>query len=531
MVKRPKAHQIDDRAQAILRELLPHSWVSNDQRNDYAKDFLVEVGDDDDEMSGDAFYVQLKGQENPTFVSDGHFLSFSLETKHAKYYLDNVKDLPVFLVVVDVTSKKGYWLFLQEFLDELDGWRKRKSVAIRIPVQNELSNSVTLHTEVTRAKKWLRLRHPESIHDAIAARAEQIRKRDDRFDVEITATGKSVNHKLLPKENVKVKLIFRGDRDKLNPKLDELVNKGQVVEFAPGELAIDGTKLFDDLVDSPSKLQVAINLEASATLTCLSNDYSPLGQLPSVPGRLSGGLKQGRFTGNLDSSPLALEIGPLGTGLGGAVKTDLKFNHWNGQRLLQLAYFDKILGFVSSMTKATRLDVAIAEKGNKLVSFGFSLGNVEEARFMTWYLDYIHKARRIATRFGVNPVWDSTKMDDDCMDAIDELYAVFFEDGLTKALGSGADLEVSFAAASCDIDALCRSTRPEAIRLTSQCTRTLLGVEFDVGALTYEYTNMVVDKSALRRDEITVTVSFRTTDLSKMRVWAGAGSENCNPVA
>lgn len=295
MMKRPKAHQIDDRAQPILRELLPISWVLNAQSKDYAKDFLVEVGSDDYEMTGDAFYIQLKGQEQPTFVMDGQFLSFSLETKHAKYYLDNVKDLPVFLVVVDVTSKKGYWLFLQEFLGELAGWRNRTSVVVRIPVQNELSNSAELRNEVTRAKKWLRLRHPGSINDAIAARAEQVRRRDDRFD----------------------------------------------------------------------------------------------------------------------------------------------------------------------------------------------------------------------------------------MDTIEELYAVFIEDGLTKVLGSGADLEVNFAADACDLESLCRFTKPEAIRLTSLCARSLLGIDLDVGALTYEFTNMLADKSVLHRDNNTVTVSFQTTDVSMMRVWAEPDSQNC----
>jgi hypothetical protein len=79
-----RTHQIDDRAQLILRDLLPVTWVVNEQLKDYGKDFLVEIGETDGNLTGSNFFVQLKGQEKATKSRDGAWVKFYLETKYAK---------------------------------------------------------------------------------------------------------------------------------------------------------------------------------------------------------------------------------------------------------------------------------------------------------------------------------------------------------------------------------------------------------------------------------------------------------------
>src|SRR4051794_22299563 len=108
-----RTHQIDELAQRVFRDALPATWVPNEQHKDYAKDYVVEIGEDDGDLTGSGFYVQLKGQEKVEFNADGTLVKFSLETQHAAYYLDKIKDLPVFLVVVDVNKKKGWFHFVQ----------------------------------------------------------------------------------------------------------------------------------------------------------------------------------------------------------------------------------------------------------------------------------------------------------------------------------------------------------------------------------------------------------------------------------
>jgi hypothetical protein len=96
-VNNHRTHQTDRHAQRLLADFLPDTWVPNKHDDDYAKDYLVEIGDDNGELTGEAFYVQLKGQEKARYSSDRLCVKYSLESKYASYYSEKIKDLPVFL--------------------------------------------------------------------------------------------------------------------------------------------------------------------------------------------------------------------------------------------------------------------------------------------------------------------------------------------------------------------------------------------------------------------------------------------------
>jgi len=122
-MKRHRTHQIDELAKRFFQAATPVTWCYNEHKTDYGKDYLVEPGDDDEELTGLNFFVQLKGQEKVKLTADGSRVKFVLETMHAAYYLDKIKDLPVFLVVVDVNKKKGWFQFLQPALNADQSWR------------------------------------------------------------------------------------------------------------------------------------------------------------------------------------------------------------------------------------------------------------------------------------------------------------------------------------------------------------------------------------------------------------------------
>jgi len=103
--------QIDERASTILRDLLPEvSWQVYDLSPDIAKDHRIELVEKGDYLGID-FVVQLKGQKATSFTRDSLHVKYRIETKYLRYY-ETVR-APVFLVVVDVTSGLGYWLFVQ----------------------------------------------------------------------------------------------------------------------------------------------------------------------------------------------------------------------------------------------------------------------------------------------------------------------------------------------------------------------------------------------------------------------------------
>ncbi len=210
-MQRHRTHQIDELAQRVLRDALPSTWVLNEQHNDYGKDYLVEIGEDDGRLTGSGFYLQLKGQEESTFSADGTLVKYSLKSKYAKHYLDDIKDLPVLLVVVDVGLKKGWWVFLQSGLDADQTWRNQDSITIRLPADNKITEAAALRKAVEEAKKWMRLHHPESIHESVIAHKERVKCTDPRFDVAVSLVDDKPNFTLMAKEKVPLTFCFSGD--------------------------------------------------------------------------------------------------------------------------------------------------------------------------------------------------------------------------------------------------------------------------------------------------------------------------------
>lgn len=160
-MKRPKSHQIDELAQRIFRDAIPQSWVVNEQHEDYGIDYLVQIGKDNGDLTGINFFVQLKGQEAVSKSALDGSITFPLSSKHAKYYVEQVKDLPVFLVVVDVMNKCGWMLFLQRTLRNDLRWRQQKSRTVSIPHGNQIHDTKKFLNEVGDAKQWLRRHFPD----------------------------------------------------------------------------------------------------------------------------------------------------------------------------------------------------------------------------------------------------------------------------------------------------------------------------------------------------------------------------------
>ena len=54
-MNRHKTHQIDESAQTVLKSALALTWVVNEQHNDYGKDYLTEIGEDNGDLTGSSF--------------------------------------------------------------------------------------------------------------------------------------------------------------------------------------------------------------------------------------------------------------------------------------------------------------------------------------------------------------------------------------------------------------------------------------------------------------------------------------------
>ena len=180
--------EIDRMAQNIFNDSLPPGWLIRKQDPDIHIDYFVEIAKNS-KPSGVILGVQLKGTGSPRYSKT--LIKISIKTRHLSYYLDKVKQ-PVFLIVVDVKKRQGFWFFVQEWAkEELKNrnWREQKKIDIKIPLKNFITDVQYLIEEIAKAETFMRDLWPSSIPAAIQHEKKSLEALDRRVQVDISYQG------------------------------------------------------------------------------------------------------------------------------------------------------------------------------------------------------------------------------------------------------------------------------------------------------------------------------------------------------
>jgi hypothetical protein len=141
------AGEIGTRAGRIFGYKIPDNWMIRDQedQNDHGIDCEIELKDQNGKALGkeSVFKVQLKGQEHCSFIEDGLKLSFSVSRERLQYYLKF--NIPVILVVVEVSSEEIYWISVTDNLEIHNKVEDSEtaSLTVHLPVTNKLERNHT----------------------------------------------------------------------------------------------------------------------------------------------------------------------------------------------------------------------------------------------------------------------------------------------------------------------------------------------------------------------------------------------------
>ena len=74
MPERPKQHIIDEKAQSLLREILPDEWVLSKVDPDYGNDYFLDIYANGS-FTGERAVIQLKGAETPKKSANGNYFA------------------------------------------------------------------------------------------------------------------------------------------------------------------------------------------------------------------------------------------------------------------------------------------------------------------------------------------------------------------------------------------------------------------------------------------------------------------------
>jgi hypothetical protein len=151
-MKRPKQHQIEEKAYDQFKASLPNYWIVRSQTHDYGIDREVEIFSqnkcDEAISTGYIFKTQVKGTENAKISKDGDLIKFRLEIDRANYLCNEIS-IPVFFVLADVKKDKTWWYAIQLDKDlkqrlNIANKEKKKRILLNIPTKNILPASLEL---------------------------------------------------------------------------------------------------------------------------------------------------------------------------------------------------------------------------------------------------------------------------------------------------------------------------------------------------------------------------------------------------
>ena len=98
--QRPIQHVIDEKACLQFPSSLPDSWLFRRLYLDYGIDGEVEIFEND-QSTGIIFKVQIKGTENPKFISNDSLISFSLTLDDVVYFCEELNVTMIFILCVN----------------------------------------------------------------------------------------------------------------------------------------------------------------------------------------------------------------------------------------------------------------------------------------------------------------------------------------------------------------------------------------------------------------------------------------------
>ncbi len=395
---------IDDRAKRILRERIEDWWTLRDRVPDVHVDYEIEHKCEG-EPSALTAYVQLKGTRRIN-VSGG-MARLQLKTKHLRYWVKARR--PVMLVLVETSSGRSYFLFMQAWVLEnqlQQELEKKSTLRVRIPLEQELKPDRFLRA-VQEADIYLREQHPSSPAAAIAAAEQAWSHLDPRFQVALTATKDHNTYAISPKagDPVSLKLTLTGLAPEQLRSAKSSLDWGRPCKLTTEKIKIEGSPLFEKIAQKAHQAELGFNGNRRSASVRLIVGNQPTQQL-TVNGFLSAGAAGIAFTAD-EASPIRVGLEfPNSRRSTAIVSINLQTDPdaWEGRHLLSLTHLDQVARFSETAEKFDGLRLELWMGANRLLKPKRMFKSEKLFEALAWWFGLLREAVDAAVYFGIDPI-------------------------------------------------------------------------------------------------------------------------------
>jgi hypothetical protein len=415
-----EAHVTNKISELIFQRSLPAGWLPRKQEPDFHIDYkveLVEAG----ELSGINFGVQLKGWVPKKGRRKGP--CYSLSTKHLRYYVEKCT-LPIFLVLVDVTAEKCYWVFVQQHAKEKlkPNWENQKKIMVHFSERDELSGE-QLIAIIRTANDYVRELHPGSVQAAVSHQKTKFEAKYPQLFFDVSYGGGKMHLDVQPKGEMP--LTIRVPAEVHLKAIQECFEKGKDVQFSTTGVQFVGSPFFDEHVNEKPGLVRLLKEPIGHGEAQISWTDETGPAFLVIPGKFKRGSKFITFQGGLDGSPLALEtwFSPQALDQGQVPNSHFLFgvHHWHGKQVLGLPYFEQIRKLFGRKQAGLPMRFELFFEGNSVGHTSFHEPDPKRIEPMCMLLNFLDKARRVVRHFEINPCLSERISATDLI-SVNELY-------------------------------------------------------------------------------------------------------------
>jgi hypothetical protein len=374
---------IQKESENILRSMLPNNWLIREQKPDFYIDYSVEIGEHG-EPTGNIFYVQLKGISNlkPTHKE----IKYQLKSKHLKYFRDVLR-FPVFLIVIDINQKEGYWVFLQKYI--IDTFKKgipNQTKSIRIPVVNILSDNMTFHSAIIESQKYMTDLYSTSIIKAYTNIKSSLEKNYPGASLKFLAEKNHINISI---KNSKIPLKIRIKEDKTElykEQIEQYKKSGEIFVFKTEDIIIENFDLLNDLIKDANINRLEINnyptINSSVSILTRDNNNHVSTILNTISGKTQIGKEYSNFSGSLQDSPFNISMKYKLIAENKSVNIQLHLNidytKWADKNILYLPHEEKLYNFFNDLKNNYEVELQLESQGNHLFTLKNKFENIYE---------------------------------------------------------------------------------------------------------------------------------------------------------
>ncbi|MCH7827254.1 MAG: DUF4365 domain-containing protein [Bacteroidetes bacterium] len=408
----------------ILKTLLPSGWRFREQHPDYNIDYFVEI------PPGIFFGVQLKGRRK--LIQKENHIKIQFSTKQLKYYFDDIKSFPVFIILVDIIKSNVYWLFIQEYLNEKivnKHWRIQKNVTLTINTKNTIENIEVFKKIIVKANNYMKELWPPSLFASVKKETEYFRSLDPRFkkisiNINNNENKYTINYLFHSDESFNLKFkIKKGN--KLNELLKNTTNDKLILDSQ--DVDVTGSDLLKEIFKRSDKIEFKLNkpeLDVDLYLQIM-NEKDNIIEYLHLKGHLFYNDKIIKINSTQKDSSFNINlIYDRNEKKNPVFNFKFNFTSWMNKDIQFLPFYDKLYSFFHKINDGKNVIFKTEYMGKPLFTAQLKLSNnLAFLDFAKKMLLFIKKLKYIDSYFNLKLLCpDLEKLKKDDIYDVDELY-------------------------------------------------------------------------------------------------------------